>query len=85
MKKYVFPAFFEKEDGYDEYCITFPDIKGCTTFGLSIEDGINMATEALTGHLGVMDEYGDEIPEPSNVKDLNHDIDGFYILIKVFV
>lgn len=85
MKQFVFPALFEKEDESNEYCVTFPDIKGCVTFGTSLEDAFNMATEALTGHLGVMIEYNDEIPNPSEISQLNHNADGYYVLIKVVI
>ena len=46
MAKYIFPAIFTPEDE-GGYSILFPDIKGCYTCGDTLEDGLNMADDAL--------------------------------------
>ena len=46
MAKYAYPAIFTpEEDG--SYSINFPDLEGCYTCGDSLEDGIEMAADAL--------------------------------------
>ena len=46
MAKHAYPAIFKpEEDG--TYSIDFPDLEGCYTCGDSIEDGLEMAEDAL--------------------------------------
>jgi predicted RNase H-like HicB family nuclease len=40
-----------------------PDVPGCITTGPTVESTVANMVEALTGHLAVMAEYGDAIPE----------------------
>ena len=65
MAKYVYPAVFTpEEDG--SFSITFPDLEGCHTCGDSLEDGIEMAEDALSLTLYGYETDGREIPAPSN-------------------
>lgn len=65
MKKYVYPAVFTtEEDG--SFSITFPDLEGCHTCGDNVEDGIEMAGDALSLTLYGYELGGREIPDPSN-------------------
>ncbi len=57
MVKFYY-AVFEKGDS--GYLVSFPDLKGCNTFGDSMEDAIEMAEDALAGWL--------EASEPEFVK-----------------
>ena len=61
MAKYVYPAVFthEAEGGYS---ITFPD--------LPLEEGIEMAADALCLMLYDMEEGGAVPPEPSDVRSI---------------
>ena len=64
MAKYVYPAIFTpEEDG--SYSIVFPDLEGCYTFGENLEDGIEMAEDALALVLYGYEKDGREIPAPS--------------------
>lgn len=64
MAKYVYPAIFTpEEDG--SYSIVFPDLEGCYTCGDSLEDGIEMAEDALALVLYGYEKDGCEIPAPS--------------------
>ena len=64
MAKYVYPAIFPpEEDG--SYSIVFPDLEGCYTCGDSLEDGIEMAEDALALVLYGYEKDGREIPAPS--------------------
>lgn len=64
MAKYAYPAIFTpEEDG--SFSITFPDLEGCYTCGDSLEDGIEMAEDALALVLYGYEKDGRSIPAPS--------------------
>ena len=67
--KYHFYAVLQQEDDY--YNVYFPDLPGAITFGESIEDAVYMANDALEGHLLVMEDDNDNIPAPSNYRELS--------------
>lgn len=48
------------------YAVLFPDLPGCNSQGNTLEEAFSMAVEALAGHLEVMADDGDAIPEPSS-------------------
>ncbi|MEH2382002.1 MAG: type II toxin-antitoxin system HicB family antitoxin [Nostoc sp.] len=48
-----------------------PDLLGCVTTGETIAEIDKNIKEAITGHLEVMREYGDPIPEPSYIYELD--------------
>jgi predicted RNase H-like HicB family nuclease len=64
MAKYAYPAIFTPE-GDGSYSINFPDLEGCYTCGDSLEDGIEMAEDALALVLYGYEKDGREIPAPS--------------------
>ena len=69
MAKYAYPAIFTaEEDG--TYSITFPDLDGCYTCGDSLEDGIEMAEDALALTLYGYEKEGLEIPLASSPASL---------------
>lgn len=65
MNKYIYPAIFEhgEERGYT---VTFPDLPGCISEGLSIEHALTMAKEALELYMYNLEDEGEEIPEPTS-------------------
>ena len=64
MSKYAYPAVFTlEEDG--TYSIIFPDLEGCYTCGDSLEDGIEMAEDALALTLYGYEKEGRETPKAS--------------------
>lgn len=64
MAKYAYPAVFtpEEEGGFS---IVFPDLEGCYTCGDSLEDGIEMAEDALALVLYGYEKEERTIPAPS--------------------
>lgn len=65
MAKYAYPAIFTpEEDG--SFSINFPDLDGCYTCGDSIEDGIEMAEDALALILYGYEKDNRSIPDPSS-------------------
>lgn len=65
--KYVYPAIFTYDDGIN---IEFPDIEGCFSCADSDEEALYMAEDVLGLCLLVLEEDGEKIPEPSNLKDI---------------
>ncbi len=60
--KYIYTAtFVPNEDGTKFYC-RVPDLPGCVTTGDSIEDAIEMITDAASGWLVVAEDEGNDIP-----------------------
>lgn len=69
MAKYVYPAVFTPEaDG--GYSIRFPDVEGCITSAETLENGMEMANDALCLMLYDMEESGDTIPKASDIKSV---------------
>ena len=69
MSKYVYPAIFTLEkDG--SYSIVFPDLEGCYTCGDSLEDGLEMAQDALALVLYGYEKDERQIPSPSGRNSL---------------
>lgn len=65
MAKYAYPAIFTpEEDG--SFSVNFPDLEGCYTCGDSLEDGIEMAEDALALVLYGYEKDGRAIPSPSS-------------------
>lgn len=79
MAKYVFPAVFtEEEEGYS---VRFPDVDGCFTSGCSLQEALEMASDALCLMLYDMEEDGVKIPAASNVNDVQTEPGEFVSLV----
>lgn len=58
-----FAVVFEKsETGYGVYV---PDLLGCISVGNTLEEAEQNIREAIEGHLDVMREHGELLPEPT--------------------
>ena len=69
--KYIYTAIFiPNEDGTKFYC-RVPDLPGCITTGNSIEDAIEMITDAASGWLVVAEDEGNSIPATTPQYDLD--------------
>lgn len=66
-----YPAIIERADG--SYSVFFPDLPGCTSAGDTVQEAALAAEEALSGHLAVSIEHGDDIPAPSDLDALVRD------------
>lgn len=72
---FCYPAVFHREN--DEYWVEFPDLEGCHTFGNSVNETLQNAQEALSGHLLTMLEAGDDLPAPRDLSAIAAPDDGF--------
>jgi predicted RNase H-like HicB family nuclease len=82
MHQYI--ALIHK-DADSDYGVSFPDLPGCVTAGVDLDDARRMAEEALALHLEGMEEDRDPIPEPSTLEAVMADgenRDGVAILVK---
>lgn len=63
--------------------IYFPDLPGCTSCTESKDKVIEHAREALSLHLYGMEEDGDEIPNPSELKDIKLESNEMPLVVEV--
>jgi predicted RNase H-like HicB family nuclease len=67
-ERYIYPGVFSYDE--DGISVWFPDLPGCNTCGATQEETMNRAKEALAGHLSCMEDDGDLIPEPSDMRKI---------------
>lgn len=63
------------KDSSSDFGVSFPDFPGCTTGGKSLDNVKDLSLEALSGHIKVMQEFGEKIPTPSKLDDIVADKD----------
>ena len=69
--KYIYTAtFIPNDDGTKYYC-QVPDLPGCITTGDTLDNAIEMITDAASGWLVVAEDEGNDIPAASHQCDLN--------------
>ena len=84
VNKYTFPAVFSfYENG--SIGIMFPDLPGCVSSALNLDEALSMSEEALGLHLAGMEEDGDTIPQPSELLQLKHNLHAEQIIVPVSV
>lgn len=80
MAKYIFPAIFSQEDN-GSFSVSFPDIDNCYTQGDDLQDAYEMAEDVLCLFLYKMEEASENIPTPSNPKDIQVNDNSFVAII----
>ena len=65
MNSYV--ALIRKAADSD-YSVDFPDVPGCGTAGKDLDEAMAFAREALAGHLQLLAEDGEALPEASSLE-----------------
>ncbi len=70
MKRH-YPAIVDTNKDRSIFGVTFPDLGGCTSGGETVEAAILNAADALAGHIALMAEDGDTIPEPTPVAEVD--------------
>jgi predicted RNase H-like HicB family nuclease len=61
------------KDKDTSYGVSFPDVPGCISAGDTFEEAVDNASQALAGHLAVMEADGDPIPNARSLEDLKQD------------
>lgn len=81
--KYVYPAIFDyAEDGIS---ISFPDLKGCLSCADTDEEALLMAEEVLGLWMENLEAEKEDIPEPSELKDIVLEANQKTVLISVWM
>ena len=63
------------KDESSDFGISFPDFPGCISAGATLDETLAMGREALRGHIAVMSDNGEAIPEPSAMGAIMADAD----------
>ncbi|MCD8144008.1 MAG: type II toxin-antitoxin system HicB family antitoxin [Oscillospiraceae bacterium] len=66
--RYTYPAILNYAD--DGISVSFPDLPGCLTCAHDTETAITRAKEALGLYLYDSEQCGEDIPQPSDISDL---------------
>ena len=71
MATVVYPAIVERAG--EGFSVFFPDLPGCTSAGRTLTEVALNAEEALSGHLLVSAQEGDEVADPSDLDAIERD------------
>ena len=52
-----------------DWGVEFPDVPGCISAGKTKEEALAAAQEALQGHLDLLDELGEPVPQPRPIEE----------------
>jgi predicted RNase H-like HicB family nuclease len=83
VNRYMYPSIFTFED--EQILVGFPDFPDCMTYGNNIQEAYENAKEVLEGYFYFMEEDQEEIPDPTNVLDLNISKDQACVYIDVWM
>ncbi|WP_411705635.1 type II toxin-antitoxin system HicB family antitoxin [Edaphovirga cremea] len=74
-----YPIAIEAGDAQHAYGVTVPDLPGCFSAGDTLDEAISAAKEAITGHIELLVEMGQDIPAVSSVGELakSHEFAGY--------
>ena len=70
MPRYV--ALVHK-DPETSYGVSFPDVPGCISAGETLDEALSNASEALAGHLRLLNSDGEASPEPRDLDAIKED------------
>lgn len=65
-----YPIAIEAGDDKHAYGVTVPDLPGCFSAGETLEEAMTNAKEAITGHIALLIELGQDIPAVSSIGEL---------------
>ena len=87
MRRIYLAAIHKDEDS--DFTALFPGVPGCITAGSSMEELEAMTREALQGHLEVLRDSGDPVPEPLDISAAKAHEDGkgaaFFLAVPVYL
>ena len=79
--KYLYTAIISPDAG--RFIARVPDLPGCVTSGRSVEEAIDMATDAASGWLVVAEDEGIPINPPTPQADVRHEQGDILTLIRI--
>jgi predicted RNase H-like HicB family nuclease len=71
MRHYIAILITEDEGGWS---VVFPDFPGCATQGETVDEAIEMAHDALAGHVASKQAHGEKLPEPRTLEQIKADV-----------
>lgn len=81
--KYVYPALFSYDE--DGISIEFPDLPGCFSCADTDEEALYMAEDVLGLWMVELEEDNEEIPSPTNLKDIEVGDNQKTVLVSVWM
>lgn len=63
----LYPIAIERGSDTEAFGVSVPDIPGCFSAGDTLEEAIENIKEAISGHLEILAEDGEDIPVASSV------------------
>lgn len=76
---FTYPAIFHCENS--SYWVDFPDLEGCQSFGDTLNETVENASEALSGYLLTLLEEGAQVAAASDIRSIPVPEDGFTSLV----
>jgi len=70
MKSTNYVALMEHDRRTGKYGVVVPDIPGFSTVGDSYDAAVKNAAEGLTGHIEVMEKYGETVAPPRTIEEI---------------
>lgn len=83
VDRYVYPAVFGYSDG-EEISVVFPDLDVATS-GENDDDALTSARELLGLTMAGLEEDGEPIPAPTNLKDVALEANERAVLVDVYM
>ena len=80
MKKLFYPAVFHPED--TGYSVFVPDIAGCFSQGDTLEEAVEMISDAIGLCLEEAAAQNEAPPQPSNPKEISCEAEDFVALVE---
>lgn len=81
--KYSYTATIIRDTDEELYYCRVPDLPGCITTGDSVEDAIDMITDAASGWLVVAEDTNGDIPAPTPQTELDIPDNAIRTLIRI--
>jgi len=74
-----------RRDPEGRYLVSVPALKGCHTWGSTLPEALDMAQEAISGYLAVLQEDGDSAPPdtPNVSVDMAETAEAFVYRLRV--
>jgi len=80
---YIYPAVISFDD--DGISIEFPDLPGCVSCADTTEEATKNANEALRLHLWGLEKDNNNIPTPTDIRELQLEGNQIPLLVEVFM
>ena len=81
MKRMYTATFTPTEDGTEYYCAV-PDLPGCVTTANTLQESIEMITDAANAWLVSAEDHSDPIPMPTSQRMLRGNENTIYSIIQ---